>query len=38
VNLVGNTLATIVVARWERAVDLPTLFAQVGLKKSLPQS
>jgi aerobic C4-dicarboxylate transport protein len=30
VNLVGNTLATIVVARWERAVDEPTLQAQVG--------
>lgn len=38
VNLVGNTLATIVVARWERAVDLPTLFAQVGLKKSMPKA
>ena len=32
VNVVGNALATIVVARWEKAVDLPTLQAQVGLK------
>ena len=30
VNLVGNTLATIVVARWERAVDEDVLRSQVG--------
>ena len=30
VNLVGNTLATIVVAKWEEAVDLAALHAQVG--------
>ena len=32
VNVVGNALATIVVARWEKAVDLPTLQARIGLK------
>jgi aerobic C4-dicarboxylate transport protein len=32
VNVVGNALATIVVARWEKALDLPTLRAQIGLK------
>ena len=31
VNLVGNTLATIVVCRWERAVDLTLLNERVGL-------
>ncbi len=30
VNLVGNSLATIVVARWENAVDYPLLYGQVG--------
>ncbi|HUK02188.1 MAG TPA: C4-dicarboxylate transporter DctA [Steroidobacteraceae bacterium] len=30
VNLLGNCVATIVVARWEGAVDLPVLFRQVG--------
>ena len=34
VNVVGNALATIVVARWEKALDLPTLQAQIGLKTS----
>ena len=34
VNVVGNALATIVVARWEKALDLPTLRAQIGLKTS----
>jgi aerobic C4-dicarboxylate transport protein len=33
VNLVGNTLATIVVCRWERAVDLEMLNEQVGLRR-----
>lgn len=33
VNVVGNALATIVVARWEKALDLPTLQAQIGLNK-----
>jgi aerobic C4-dicarboxylate transport protein len=32
VNLVGNTLATIVVARWEGAVDLASLREKVGLR------
>jgi len=31
VNLVGNSVATIVVARWEGAVDLKLLWEQVGL-------
>ena len=30
VNLIGNSVATIVVAKWERALDEPTLHAQVG--------
>jgi aerobic C4-dicarboxylate transport protein len=30
VNLIGNGLATIVVSRWENAVDYPLLYAQVG--------
>ncbi len=30
VNVIGNTLATIVVSRWENAVDTRLLFAQVG--------
>jgi aerobic C4-dicarboxylate transport protein len=30
VNLVGNALATIVVCRWEKAVDLDRLHARVG--------
>ncbi|MGH8325488.1 MAG: C4-dicarboxylate transporter DctA [Steroidobacteraceae bacterium] len=30
VNLVGNTLATIVVAKWESAVDFSVLYARVG--------
>jgi len=33
VNVVGNALAAIVVARWEKALDLPTLQAQIGLSK-----
>lgn len=32
VNVVGNALATIVVARWEKALDLPILQARIGLK------
>jgi aerobic C4-dicarboxylate transport protein len=31
VNLVGNCVATIVVAKWERAVDEPLLNSQVGI-------
>jgi aerobic C4-dicarboxylate transport protein len=30
VNLVGNTLATLVVAKWENALDIQTMQAQVG--------
>ncbi len=30
VNVVGNCVATIVVARWDGAVDLPLLRAKVG--------
>jgi aerobic C4-dicarboxylate transport protein len=33
VNLVGNALATIVVSRWEGAVDLATLRQKVGLRR-----
>ena len=33
VNLVGNCVATIVVARWENAVDLDLLRSQVGLRR-----
>jgi aerobic C4-dicarboxylate transport protein len=33
VNLVGNTLATIVVAKWEKAVDEPVLNAAVGVRR-----
>ncbi|HEX7758069.1 MAG TPA: cation:dicarboxylase symporter family transporter [Caulobacteraceae bacterium] len=33
VNLVGNTLAAIVVARWEQAVDLDILFDRVGARR-----
>jgi len=37
VNLVGNCVATIVVARWENAVDEETLFARIGARpKSYP--
>lgn len=36
VNLVGNTLATIAICRWERALDLPILNAQVGLRRPAP--
>jgi aerobic C4-dicarboxylate transport protein len=32
VNLVGNAVATIVVAKWERAVDEQTLARHIGLK------
>jgi aerobic C4-dicarboxylate transport protein len=32
VNLVGNCVATIVVSKWEGAVDLQALNAQVGLR------
>ncbi len=30
VNLVGNSVATIVVSKWEGAVDVETLNAKVG--------
>jgi aerobic C4-dicarboxylate transport protein len=30
VNLIGNSVATIVVAKWEDALDTQTLYAQVG--------
>jgi len=33
VNLVGNCVATLVVARWEGAVDLAVLKSQVGLRR-----
>lgn len=33
VNLVGNALATLVVCRWERAVDLETLKDRVGFRR-----
>jgi len=36
VNLVGNALATLVVCRWEGAVDLPRLYARVGLRSMRP--
>jgi aerobic C4-dicarboxylate transport protein len=34
VNLVGSCVATLVVARWERAVDLTTLRGRVGLRRA----
>lgn len=36
VNLVGNALATLVVCRWERAVDLTLLNDRVGLRRLRP--
>jgi aerobic C4-dicarboxylate transport protein len=36
VNLLGNALAAIVVARWEGAVDLTRLSARVGLRRLAP--
>ena len=35
VNVVGNAVAAIVVSRWERAVDAPTLEAKVGFRRRL---
>jgi aerobic C4-dicarboxylate transport protein len=35
VNLIGNSIATIVVARWEGALDTQTLYAQVGRRGSI---
>ncbi len=35
VNIVGNALATIVVAKWDRAVDVAALDAAVGLRPRL---
>jgi len=32
VNLIGNSVATIVVARWEQAVDVDVLKGQVGIR------
>ena len=32
VNLVGNSVATIVVSRWENALDVETLYRQVGVR------
>jgi aerobic C4-dicarboxylate transport protein len=34
VNLVGNTVATIVVSRWEKALDIQMLNERVGLRSS----
>jgi aerobic C4-dicarboxylate transport protein len=36
VNLIGNALATLVVCRWERAVDLARLHDRVGLRRLRP--
>jgi aerobic C4-dicarboxylate transport protein len=36
VNLIGNALATIVVSRWEGAVDGQRLLEQVGLRRHRP--
>jgi aerobic C4-dicarboxylate transport protein len=33
VNLVGNTLATIIVAKWEKAADEATLSSLVGFRR-----
>src|SRR5207237_3187019 len=33
VNLIGNAVATLVVCRWERAVDLTILKDRVGLRR-----
>jgi aerobic C4-dicarboxylate transport protein len=37
VNVVGNSLATIVVAKWEGALDEETLRAKVGFGRALPR-
>jgi aerobic C4-dicarboxylate transport protein len=34
VNLVGNTVATIVVSRWEGALDVQALNERVGLRSA----
>jgi aerobic C4-dicarboxylate transport protein len=31
VNVVGNCIATIVVAKWDHALDSQKLYAQIGL-------
>jgi Na+/H+-dicarboxylate symporter len=31
VNVVGNCIATILVAKWDRALDTDKLYAQIGL-------
>ena len=36
VNVVGNAVATIVVARWEKAVDLERLSETVGFRRASP--
>jgi aerobic C4-dicarboxylate transport protein len=36
VNLIGNALATLVVCRWEGAVDLATLQERVGFRRGAP--
>jgi aerobic C4-dicarboxylate transport protein len=36
VNLIGNALATIIVCRWERAINLDVLYNQVGLRRRSP--
>jgi aerobic C4-dicarboxylate transport protein len=35
-NLIGNTVATIVVAKWEKEIDLPTAQRLIGKKKVIP--
>jgi aerobic C4-dicarboxylate transport protein len=35
-NLIGNTVATIVVAKWEKEIDLPTAQRLIGNKKGIP--
>jgi aerobic C4-dicarboxylate transport protein len=33
VNLIGNALATLVVCRWEKAIDLPRMRGAIGLHR-----
>lgn len=34
-NIIGNTVATIFVAKWEKEIDMPTAAKLIGTKKSL---
>ena len=34
-NIIGNTVATLFVAKWEKEIDMPTAVKHIGTKKSL---